>query len=303
MVKTWKPNKESSKILLAAQRVLNEYQYPITFKQLYYRLVTEEAIDNSLASYRKLNSLITNARKNGRLAPSLFIPNFVEDNQDEEDTTRLENYLDRVVNEYHIDRMTNQKNYVEVWVGNEEMYGFMSTLLAKFDVPVYVFQGYSSYQFTYQAYRRMSAAVQRGQVPRILYFSDLSVSSMNIFESVLNEMASMFEMSYTEISSIIFSVGVLPDHVVKYDLVTAPDAPSDSRVKLFDEKYGDILESIGLPRNIKVELESVDPKWLRALLYNAVFSILDYNVMREVEKKEQEDREKLRAILSRKSRS
>lgn len=299
MAKTWKPNKESAKILLAAQRVLNEYQYPITFKQLYYRLVAEEVIDNNMASYRKLNTLVTNARKNGRLAPSLFIPDLSEPEDDEE---KLEAYLEKAIEAYHINRMTNQKNYVEVWVGNEEMYGFMSALLTKYDVPVYVFQGYSSYQFTYQAYRRMSAAVQRGQVPRILYFSDLSVSAMNIFESILNEMSAMFDMSYTEMCSIIFSVGVLPDHVVKYDLVAAPDAPTDSRVKLFDEKYGDILESIGLPRNIKVELEAVDPKWLRSLLYNAVFSILDYNVMREVEKKEQEDKEKLRAILSRKSR-
>lgn len=292
--KTWKPNKVSSGILLASQRVLNEYAYPITFKQLYYRLVGEDVIPNDMAAYRKLNTLITNARKHGRLSPSLFVPTLPPANDDH----LLDTYLTRCIDAYHIDRLTDQQNYIEVWVGNEEMYGFMSHLLHEYDIPVFVSQGYSSYPFTYQAYRRMSAAVQRGQVPRILYFSDLSVSSMNIFESLLNEMALLFEVSYTEISSIIFSVGVLPDHVVKYDLSISPEESSDSRIKLFDKKYGDILESINLPRNIKVELEAVDPKELRALLYNSVFSILDYNLMREIEKKEVEDKEKLKLMLA-----
>lgn len=291
--KPWKPNRVSSKILLASQQVLNEYPYSITFKQLYYRLTTSQTIDNDTASYRKLNTLITNARKHGRLSPSLFVPNSPPVDEDQ----LLETYLDRCVNSYHINRLTDQKNYIEVWVGNDEMHGFMSSLLQRFDVPVYVSQGYSSYPFTYQAFKRMSSAVQQGQVPRILYFSDLSVSSMNIFESLLDEMSILFEVSHAEISSIIFPVGILPDHVVKYDLAISPENSTDLRIKLFDEKYGDILESINLPRNIKVELEAVDPKELRSLLYNSVFSILDYNVMREVEKQEAEDKLKLKDLL------
>lgn len=289
-MKAWRPNTVSSRVLLAAQRVLNEYQYPITFKQLYYRLVADGVIENTMSKYRMLNNLVTNARKHGRLQPSLFVPVGPASLA----TVDPQAYLKACIDLYHIDRTQTQKNYVEVWVEKNTVYNFVEHLLRPYDVPVYVTQGNSNYAFAYQAYKRLRAATQAGKVPRVIVLSDLCVSSHNNFEYYLTEMASLFEVSYAEIANVIFALGVLPDHIVRYDLVEAPSRTNDKRTQHFDEKYGDILESLDLPRNTRVELEAIDPKSLRELIYNTVFGILDYNAMLEVEAREKVDKQALR---------
>lgn len=288
-MKAWRPNTESSRVLLAAQRVLNEYQYPITFKQLYYRLVADDVIENNMSKYRMLNNLVTNARKYGRLQPSLFVPPSPVGLA----TIPPEQFLETAANHYHIDRTQTQKNYVEVWVDKNTVHNFVDHLLRPYDVPVFVTQGNSNYAFAYQAYKRLRAATQAGKVPRVIYLTDLCVSSHNNFEYYLTEMASLFEVSYSEIANVIFQLGVLPDHIVRYDLVEAPSRTNDRRTANFEEKYGDILESLDLPRHTRIELEAIDPKSLRELLYNTVFGILDYNSMREVERREVAARRRL----------
>lgn len=288
-MRAWRPNTESSRVLLAAQRVLNEYQYPITFKQLYYRLVAEGVIENNMSKYRMLNNLVTNARKYGRLQPSLFVPAAPVGLID----VPPDKFLETAAGLYHIDRTQTQKNYVEIWVEKNTVHNFLDHLLRPYDVPVFVTQGNSNYAFAYQAYKRLREATQKGKVPRVIVLTDLCVSSHNNFEYYLTEMASLFEVSYSEIANVIFQLGVLPDHIVRYDLVEAPSRTNDRRTAHFDEKYGDILESLDLPRNTRVELEAIDPKSLRSLIYNTVFGILDYNAMREVEIREEADKKAL----------
>lgn len=265
----------------------------MTFKQLYYRLVADGAIENTISKYRMLNNLITNARKYGRLHPSLFVPSSPVMLSDVEPSQ----YLEKCIDLYHIDRTKTQKNYVEVWVEKNTVFSFVDHLLRPYDIPVFVSQGHSNYAFAYQAYQRLRAAAQRGKVPRVIVLQDLCVSSHNNFEYYLSEMASLFQVSYSEISNVIFSLGVLPDHIVRYDLVEAPSTTNDRRTASFDAKYGDLLESLDFPRNTRVELEAIDPKMLRSLIYNTVFSILDYEQMLALEKRELADKEQLRQLL------
>jgi hypothetical protein len=292
-MRAWRPNTESSRVLLASQRVLNEYPYPVTFKQLYYRLVATGVIENSMSKYRMLNNLITNARKYGRLHPSLFVPTTPVSLA----SIPVSGYLQTCIDHYHLDRTSTQKNYVEVWVEKNTVHSFVDHLLRPYDVPVFVTQGHSNYAFAYQAYKRLRAATQAGKVPRVICLTDLCVSSHNNFEYFLTEMASLFEISYAEVVNVIFSLGILPDHIVRYDLIEAPSRTNDRRTASFDEKYGDILESLDLPRNTRVELEAIDPKMLRTLIYNTVFGILDYDSMLEVERREQKDKETLNKML------
>ena len=293
-MKAWKPNKASAQVLLSAQRVLNEYQFPITFKQLYYRLIAEGVIENSQSKYRMLNNLITNARKHGRLNPSLFVPAAPLHRVD----VSVENYLQTCANLYHIDRTKTQKNYVEIWVEKNTVHHFVSHLMAQYDVPVYVSQGHSNYSFAYQAYERLRLAAQSGKVPRVIFLMDLCVSSFNNYEYFVQEMAALFKVSYNEMASVIFCQGVLPDHIVRYDLVEAPSSTNDRRVKPFEDRYGDLLESLGFPRTPRIELEAIDPKDLRALIYNTIFGILDYSQMLSIEKREHDDKELLKSLIS-----
>lgn len=294
-MRIWRPNSASSRVLVAAQKVLSTYPYPITFKQLYYRLVADGVIENSMPKYRMLNNLITNSRKFGRLSPSLFVP--IQASRVRYQTPA--EYLEKCVELYHLDRTRSQKNYVEVWVERNTIYNFVEHLLAPYDIPVFVMQGNSNYAFAYQAYLRLQDAANNGKVPRVICLTDLCVSSFNSFEYFLTEMASLFDVSYQDIASIIFCLGVLPDHIVRYDLVEAPNQTKDRRTRGFDQRYGDLLESLDFPRNTRVELESIDPKSLRELLYNTIFGILDYGLMCEVARREEDEKAVLRNIVSR----
>jgi len=289
----WRPTPASARVILSAQSVLNEYPYPITFKQLFYRLAAGGVVEYTESSYRALNSLVTKARKHGRLHPSLFVPP-----QESPSTASVERgYFSKALQEFRLDRLQGQPSYVEIWVEKNTMLHFVQSIVKDFDIPVYSSQSDTTYSFTYQAYRRINEQVRKGKIPRIIWLSDLSVSSVNIFESFLNDMAALFEVSYRDISSIIFQLGVAPEHVVYYGLVPAPFPCKDKRLRQFEAKYGDLLQSIDLPRNTCVDIESIDPKDLRDLIFNTLFSLIDYGTIETVIEEESNAKRRLTAVL------
>lgn len=292
---TWKPTRESSKLLLESQRLLNEYTGSITLRQLYYLLVAEGKVQYDESAYRKVKNLMINARKHGRVPPTTFSYDYKF--VDEEVYGDIDKYIEQVVSSYRIPRTYKQPNYIEIWVEREPLKVYLDSLVSEYDIPVHVTGGYSSFSFVFEAATRIKAAAERNGSPRILYLSDFSSASLNMFDSLSSELSSHLDLTKDEISAIMLRVCVEPEHIVTYDLPVLDTVPESTKTLLFEETYSDILEELGLPRLPIVEIESLNPLDLSDIVSNALFSLTDQQALQEVALLEHDNRNKLKERL------
>jgi len=297
----WRPTKDSAKLLLECQRLIAEYSGSITLRQLFYLLVNEGHLTLDEASYRKVKNLMINARKAGRVPPTTF--SFTSPKRDDSVYGDVDKYLRTCLQDYRIPRTYNQPNHVEIWVEREPHRVFVDSLVREYDIPVYVTGGYSSFSFVFESAKRIENSTSRNGSPRILYVSDLSPASINMFESQVSEVSSHLSLTREEVDAIMLRVGVDPEHVVKFDLPVLETVQPNQKTKLFESKYSDLLEVIGLPRTPVVELESLNPRDFSEILSNVLFSLTDQGVLEEVAILEDQNKQLLRRGLGNVPRS
>jgi len=288
----WRPTKDSSALLLECQRLLSEYSGSITLRQMFYLLVAGGHIDLSEASYRKVKNLMINARKAGRVPPTTF--SAAATPPDDTVYGDAERYLRQCLKDYRIPRTYGQPNYLEIWVEREPHKVFVSSLVNDYDIPVYVTGGYSSFSFVFEAAKRIAEAAERDGSPRILYFSDLSPASTNMFESQVSEISSHLTLTKDEVDAIMLRVGVDPEHVIKFDLPVLESLRPSQKTTLFESKYSDSLEDLGLPRLPVVELEALNPIDFSEIVSNVLFSLTDQRALEDVALLEDENKQIIR---------
>lgn len=277
---TWKPTKESSRLLLESQRLINEYSGSITLRQLFYLLAAKGLVSFDEAAYRKVKNLMINARKSKRVPPTTFASEVVL--PDETVFGDVDSYLNDCLTKYRIPRTYEQPNYVEIWVEREPLKVFIDSLVSEYDIPVFVTGGYSSLSFVFEAAQRIELSAERKGSPRILYFSDFSPASTNMFESQVTEISSHLSLTREEAAAIMLKVCVEPEHIIKFDLPILDVLPSTSKTALFEEQYSETLETLGLPRIPLVEIESLNPFDLADIVSNVLFSLTDQTTLGEI---------------------
>jgi len=277
---TWKPTKESARLLRESQRMLNEHSGSITLRQLFYLLAIKKHVAFDETAYRKVKNLMINARKSKRVPPTTFSTEVVL--PDDEVYGDVEKYLDTCAKSYRIPRTFDQPNYVEIWVEREPLKVFMDSLVSEYDIPVYVTGGYSSLSFVFEAAQRLDLSAERKGSPRILYFSDFSPASTNMFESQVTEISAHLGLTRDEAAAIMLRVCVEPEHIIKLDLPILESLPATPKTALFEAQYSDTLDALGLPRIPLVEIESLNPFDLADIVSNVLFSLTDQNTLGDV---------------------
>ena len=276
----WRPTKESSRLLLESQRLLNEYSGSITLRQLFYLLAAKGLVSFDETAYRKVKNLMINARKSKRVPPTTFASNVTL--PDDERFGAVDTYLNSCINAYRIPRTYEQPNYVEIWVEREPLKVFIDSLVSEYDIPVYVTGGYSSLSFVFEAAQRIELAAERRGSPRILYFSDFSPASTNMFESQVTEISSHLSLTRDEAAAIMLRVCVEPEHIVKFGLPVLEELPSTPKTALFEDPYSTTLGTLGLPSIPLVEIESLNPLDLADIVSNVLFSLTDQNTLGDI---------------------
>lgn len=291
----WKPTKESSILLRESKKMLDEYSSSITLRQLFYLLAAEGHISLDETSYRKIKNLMINARKNEHVSPTTFAPSTETVDQDiYGDPTK---YLEHCSQAYRIPRTYKQPNHIEIWVEREPLKVFLDSLVAEYDIPVYVTGGYSSFSFVFESAKRIRDAASRVGSPRILYFSDFSPASINMFESQVSELSNHLNLSKAEMESIMLRTCVEPEHIIKFGLPIIGTSPSTSKTALFESTYSSTLVELGLPPIPLVEIEALNPTDLSEIVSNVLFSLTDQETFSKIAVLEDRNKQEIASIL------
>ena len=274
------------------QEVVNELQnyWPLTLRQIYYRLVAARYIENTRSKYNDLSKLIKQMRVDGRLVWKVLTDRVrrVSDKRGFEDHTDfIEQELDNFLEGYGRCYVQGQDRYVEIWCEKDALSQVFEKVAWPYCIRAVTCRGYQSVTFLADFRDRAESALRRGQTPVILYFGDLDPSGVQMFEATKQTLEDDFDLWDIEY----IRVALNPEHVDEFELPNDPEAVklSDSRCKNYVKRYGAVA----------VELDALHPATLQNMAVSAIQGQFDMDLFGEQMEIEKAERVKLAAIKER----
>jgi hypothetical protein len=283
-----KYQKKSLFLIERVNNILEEYKkqgIKVTLRQVYYQLVARDIIQNKDSEYRKLSSLLTNARYSGIIDWNAI-----------EDRTRIPNipntfenieHLLRVASEnYQLNKWEKQDYYIELWTEKDAISSVIYPITQQYQVTLVVNRGYSSASSMYVSSQRFFQnrikANEFSGLKRsiLLYLGDFDPSGLDMDRDIKTR----FEEFGVEVE--VLRIGLTQEQISKYKLPRNPAKISDVRAKEFISKYG--VNSY--------EVDALRPEVLQELIQSSILNYLKVEEFELVRKQEQQDLKKLQRI-------
>ncbi len=272
----WQPQEKTIKLIGQVKEILNSYSIALTIRQLYYQLVAKQIIPNNLKSYKRLDSILSKARKSNYLDFDAFTDRIRRPIK-HGSWLNLNNFIADVKKSYSKDKWENQKNYVEVWLEKDALAGIFEPITQKYDVNLLVGRGYQSLSSLNDAANRFPS-----KDIYILYFGDFDPTGLDIPRSAEDNLEECFGISPS-----FERIALTREDIDKHQLPPAPAKTTDSRTYAFVKEHG----------NIAVELDALPPDVLEKKIEENIEKYLDFEQFEKdlrVEKRERNKLEKLK---------
>jgi hypothetical protein len=132
----------TTKLVERAKRILSAEQ-PATLRQLFYRLVSVQALENSIHDYKKLSRVMTDARESGEVpfewivdrSRPTYAPSVFDD---------IKDGLMALRNCYRKNYWDDQFAHVEVWAEKDAIIGSVEPVTDELGVTMRVSRGFTS---------------------------------------------------------------------------------------------------------------------------------------------------------------
>lgn len=153
--------------------------YDLTLRQLYYVFVSRDAIPNTEQSYKRLGSLVNDAR----LAGLLDWDWLVDRGREIDKLSQWGHPRDIIrasAKQFHIDWWADQDVHVEVWVEKQALAGVVERVCNQYDVTSLACKGYMSQSEQHAAGMRMLGFIQGGKRVHVLHLGDHDPSGIDM---------------------------------------------------------------------------------------------------------------------------
>ena len=268
--------------------------WPLTLRQVYYRLVAAGEIKNNRNEYQKLSRILSKAR-----IDELIPWRVIEDRTRRflspvvwKDSKRFVNdQMHGLLHGYRRNLMQTQPLALEVWIEKDALWRIAYGVAHPYCVPVVVARGFCSMTFKNECRDRAVLNDMNHKKTVILYFGDLDPSGWEMLPAMLKTFREDFGLD--EDALLIERCALTPQQAVDvYDLPYSIDA-----MKLQDPrtaKYKKMLLKAGYPDDLAVELDALPPATLEELIREAIESRLHMPAFEEEQQKQSADTEALR---------
>lgn len=255
MRRKWKWTKFQKEKLEKVIEVLDLFESykPLTLRQIYYQLVSQEHIPNTASQYTMLSTLVKHAR----------IDKYIEWN-DIEDRSQvfsiaqtwsnkeafIDQQLQNFLTGYRRNLLQLQEKYIEVWIEKDALASVFTRICLQDCVPVVVCRGFSSVSFLHDFQVRLNK--HKEQKPIMLYFGDFDPSGVEMLTSMETTLRDELDVPNLEMKRIALN----KEDIFKYNLPHDPTAlkRKDSRAAKHLAQYGELaVELDALPVNVLEE--------------------------------------------------
>lgn len=274
----------SQEIIEHADDIISTYQaqgLTLTLRQLYYRFIAGDLLPNTQRDYKRLGSIINDARLAGLIdwdaiedrGRHLLAPSHWDSPGD---------IISSAASSYALDKWAGQDQRVEIWVEKEALIGVVERACEPLDVPCFACKGYVSQSEMWRASLRFLRYRRNGWIPTIIHLGDHDPSGIDMTRDIRDRLSTF------GIDMEIERIALNMNQVEEYDPPPNPAKQTDSRASGYIEEYG----------YNSWELDALEPAVLNDLIQNAIREHLDqdlFDVMEELQEKQRETLEKAAA--------
>lgn len=257
---------ERKKLIVKINEIIGEYQGRVSVRQLYYRLVAADLINNNQTEYDRIQALITDARYAGLIDWSS-----VEDRN--RAPTRPEEWpnaraaLSEIVANFRLDRWETQSYYVEIWVEKAALEGVLWPIALDYHVTLMVNRGYSSASAMKESADRIRARCFGGKRAVILYVGDHDPSGLDMLRDIPARLLEFGCPSNIDVRGIALTW----EQIQRFK-------PPPNYAKVTDSRAAGYIEKFG---NDSWECDALTPKDLDLITRTALNAYIDKDAMKE----------------------
>jgi len=252
----------------------------MTVRQVFYRLVTVNAIANTQKEYKRLVKIITD----GRLA-GLIDWDMIEDRaRSFIGRTRWESgvhVMNAAADNYHRDMWEGQDCRPFVLIEKQALAGVLSPLCYRYDVPLLACKGYPSASVLRDfAREQIMPALADGQRCMILHLGDHDPSGIDMTRDIVERMTMFIEIEDADVNRLALNM----PQVERMSLKPNPAKQSDARFERYVRRFGRRC----------YELDAIEPEDLQALVQRSIVARIDQSIWKRREREIEAMKKKMR---------
>lgn len=289
---------ESKVTIETANKILEDYAtqgYDLTLRQLYYQFVSRGLIANKDSEYKRLGSVINDARLAG-LIDWDHITDRTRNMRSNSHWEDPQSIVETCAKQFLIDKWSNQDQYVEVWVEKDALVGVLEVACKPLDVPYFSCRGYTSQSEMWSAGQRLIRKLRAGKEVTIIHLGDHDPSGIDMTRDIQDRLQKFathhrvrdwlknnlqksketddqwherLQTAFTtdpgEHTINVNRIALNMDQIRQYNPPPNPAKLTDSRAQSYIREYGD--ESW--------ELDALEPRVLTELIEGAVGELRD----------------------------
>lgn len=287
-IEDYGPQRKTVELLNQVEAVLIEYQehWPLTIRQVFYRLVGRYDYPKDEAAYGRLCHHLANARRARRIPFHAIRDDGVMTvgmgHFDGEEHFRR--HIRELGERYRRNLMADQSVYIEVWSEAAGMIHQLADIAHQYSIRVFSSSGFDSLTAKKDIAGRICDI---GKPAVILHLGDYDPSGECLFEAVAEDVACFVEADkpWNSVAVRFERVALTAFQVRQYDLPTAPAKASDTRSKSW-------------AGGGTCQLEALAPDQIADLLRAAIERNIDLGIVSEGRITERAERQALTRLLS-----
>lgn len=285
-----------------ANAILASYRsqgYDLTLRQLYYQFVSRGLIPNKDSEYKKLGSVVNDARMAGMIDWNSIV-----------DRTRNlralpfwsgpEQIIDASAQSFMSPIWNPQPYYVEVWIEKDALVGVIERPCDDLRVPFFSCRGYTSQSEMWEAANRIGRKINQGKKALILHLGDHDPSGIDmtrdIRERLTHFIAGNRQVHLGEAVREAYD-RVYDDFEVRRIALTMAQVnqfnPPPNPAKLTDSRGREYTAIYGYD---SWELDALDPTTMGQLISDEVNGVIDHDVWTDSMEEEEEHRQALQLV-------
>lgn len=242
----------------------------MTVRQLYYQLVARDIIENTENSYKRITSLVNDAKMAGLMdweAMEDRTRSFIRRNEWESGAIRMQ----QVAKYYHEDMWVNQETRVFAIVEKEALAGVLEGVCQQFSMPLLAARGYPSGTVLREfAESDLLPALQSGQRCLILHLGDHDPSGIDMSRDLEERMRLFCGLDESGCDD--YANNLEFDRIALNMHQIEELRPPPNPAKSTDARFSDYRRRYG---SSSWELDALQPTYLAGLIRDSVEQVID----------------------------
>lgn len=273
---------KSLEIIDQANEIIDDYAnqgYDLTLRQLYYQFVSRDLIPNKQSEYKRLGSIINDARLAGVIDWNTIVDR-TRNLRKLSHWNHPKEIIESCAAQFRIDKWENQEVRPEVWIEKDALVGVIADVCEKYDVPYFSCRGYTSQSEMWSAGQRHLSYAEDGQLPVIIHLGDHDPSGVDMSRDIRDRLNTFGT------KTVVKRIALNYEQIEHYRPPPNPAKLTDSRCPAYIDQYG--ADSW--------ELDALEPKVISELIEENILALRKKSKWTALVKKENQFKEDLKRL-------